>query len=188
MLPPWKKSYEKLDSMLKSRDITLLTKVCIVKTTVFPVVVYRLLNRKEGWVPKNWCFWTAMLVKILESPLDSKEIKPVNPKENQPWIFIGRTDAEAEAPTLCPPDWKSWLTERFWCWERLGAGGEGGWQWMRWLDGIIDAMDVSLSKLQETVKGSLVCCSLWGHKESETSEWVNNNKSCMKRDERKDKH
>ena len=67
------------------------------------------LDHKEGCAAKNWCFWTVVLEKTLESPLDSKELKPVNPKGNQPWIFIGRTDAEAEAPILCPPDAKSWL-------------------------------------------------------------------------------
>ena len=98
-----------LDSVLKIRDITLLTLVCIVKDTVFPVVMYRELDHKEGWVPKNWCFWTVVLEKTLESPLDCKEIKPVNPKGNQPWIFIGKTDAEGEAPILWPPDAKNWL-------------------------------------------------------------------------------
>ena len=70
------------------------------------------LDHKEGWVLKNWCFWIVLLEKTLESPLDRKEIKPVNPKENQPLIFIGRTDAEAEAPLLWPPDVKNWLTEK----------------------------------------------------------------------------
>ena len=93
------------------------------------------LEHREGWAPKNWCFWTVVLEKTLESSLDSKEIQPVHPKGNQPWIFIGRTDAEAEAPILWPPDAKSWLTgiDR-WCWERLTARGEGdsrGWDgWM----------------------------------------------------------
>ena len=68
------------------------------------------VDHKEGWVPKNWCFWTVVLGKTLESPLDFKEIKPVNPKGNQPWIFIERTDAEAEAPIPWPPEMKSWLT------------------------------------------------------------------------------
>ena len=68
------------------------------------------LGQKEGWVPKNWCFWTAVLEKTLESPLDCKEVKAVHPKGNQPWIFIGRTDADAEAPILGPPDAKDWLT------------------------------------------------------------------------------
>ena len=67
------------------------------------------LDHKESWVPKNWCFWTVVLDKTLESPMNCKEIKPVNPKGNQSWIFIGRTDAEAEAPILRPPDVKNWL-------------------------------------------------------------------------------
>ena len=67
------------------------------------------LDHKEGWAPNDWCFWSVMLEKTLESPLDCKEIKPVNPKRNQPWIFIGGTDAEAEAPILCLPDVKNWL-------------------------------------------------------------------------------
>ena len=78
-----------LDSILKSRDITLLTKVCIVKAMLVPVVMYVwVLDHKEGWAWNNWCFWTVVLEKILESPLDCKEIKPVNPKRNQPWIFL----------------------------------------------------------------------------------------------------
>ena len=93
----WKARASYLDSILKSRDITLTIKVCLVKAMVFPVVRY---SCEESWGPKNWCFWTVLWEKILESPLDSKEIQPVNPKENQSWIFIGRTDAEAEAPIL----------------------------------------------------------------------------------------
>ena len=85
----WKESYDKPDSVLKSRDITLLTKVCI-----------------EGWTLKNWCFWTVVLEKILASPLDCREIKAVNLKGNQSWISIGKTDAEAEAPILWPRDGK----------------------------------------------------------------------------------
>ena len=94
-----------LDNVLKSRDITLLTKGHIVKAMVFPVVMYGCeLDHKEGWVPENWCFQTVVLEKTLESPLDYKENKSVNSKGKQPWIFIGRTDAEAEAPILWPPD------------------------------------------------------------------------------------
>ena len=91
------------------------------------------LDHKESWAPKNWCYWTVMLEKIVESPLDCK-IKPVNPKGNKSWIIIGRTDAKAEAPILWPPDAKNWLRKRPWCRERLKAGGEGddrGWDgWM----------------------------------------------------------
>ena len=138
-----------LDSILKSRDITLLTKVHIIKAIVFLLVMYWMwkLDHKEGGMLKNWCFWTLMLKKTLGSPLDSKEIKPVRPKGNQPWILIGRTDAEAETPILWPPDVKRQLT---------GKDPEGKrrrvQQRMRWLDGIMDSMDMNLSKLQEVVK------------------------------------
>ena len=106
-----RKAMTNLDNILKSRDIILLTKVHIVKVLIFLVVMYTCENWtvKEGWAPKTWCFQTVVLDKTLESPLDCKEIKIVNPKKNQPWIFIGRTDAEAEAPVLWPPDAKSRL-------------------------------------------------------------------------------
>jgi len=103
-----RKAITNLDSILKSRDTTLLTKVCIVKAIVFPVVMYGCeLDHKEGWAQKNWCFWIVVLENILESPLDCKKIKPVNPKGNQPWILIGRTDAKV--PILWPPDAKTQL-------------------------------------------------------------------------------
>ena len=100
-----------LDCTLKSRDITLSAKVCLVKAMVFPVVTYGCeLDYKESWAPKNWCFWTVVLEKTLESPVVFKDIQLVNPKGNQSWLFIGRTDPEAETPILWPPDAKSWLT------------------------------------------------------------------------------
>ena len=108
MLVPWKKSYDKL-SILKSRDITLSTKVHIIKAMVFPVVMYECESwTEESWAPKNWRFWTVVLEKTLESFLDCKEIKPVNPQGNQSWIFIGR-HAEAETPILWLPGVKNWL-------------------------------------------------------------------------------
>ena len=102
----WKKTMTNLDSILKGRVVTLPIKVCIFKAMVFPVVMCE-LDHKEAWGLKNWYFQTVVLEKTLESPLDSKELKPVNSTGNQSWIFIGRTDAEAEAPILWPCDVKS---------------------------------------------------------------------------------
>ena len=106
-----RKAMSNLDSIFKSTDVTLLTKACLAKAMVFfssHVQMWE-FDHKESWAPKNWCFWTVVLEKTLESPLDCKEIKPIHPKGNQSWIFIGRTDAEAEAPILWPPDVKNWL-------------------------------------------------------------------------------
>ena len=111
MLTLRRKIMTKLGSILKSRDIIFPTKVHLVKGMVFPVVMdgCESLDYKERWELKNWCFWTVVLEKTLESPLNWKDIKPVNPKGNQSWIFIGKTDAEAETPILWPLDAKNWL-------------------------------------------------------------------------------
>ena len=101
------------------------------------------LNHKEGWALKNWCFWTVVLEKTLESPLDCKEIKPVNPKGNQSWIFIGKTDAETEAPIIWPPD-ENWLTENDPEAGKDWRQEEKGWQGMRWFNGTSNSTDMSL--------------------------------------------
>ena len=99
-----------LDSILKSRNITFPKKVCLVKTMVFPLIMYECeLDYKESCVPKNWYFWTVVPEKTLESPLDCKEIQPVHPEGDQSWMFTGRTDAKAETPIHRPSDAKSWL-------------------------------------------------------------------------------
>ena len=122
------------------------------------------LHHKEGWAPKNWCFQTVVLVKTLESPLDSKEVKPVNPKGNQPWIFIGRTEAEAEAPKLWPPD-VSWLTGK-----EPNAGKDWKQKVMRVAEDervgcITDSMDMNLGKLLEILENR----GAWGCRELDTT-------------------
>ena len=109
------------------------------------------LDYKESWALKNWCFWTVVLEKTLESPLDCREISSVNSKGNQPWIFIGRTDDEAEIPILWPPDAKTWLIEKDPAAGKDGKQEEKGQQRMRWLDGITYSMHMNLSKLLELV-------------------------------------
>ena len=142
-----------LDSILKSKDITLPTKIHLDKTMVFPVGMYKC---KKGWVPKNWCLWTVVLEKTLESPLDCKEIQPVNLKGNKHWIFIGRTDAEAEAPVHWLPDAKSQLTGKKWRQKEKGVT-EG------------EHHPFKGHEFKQTLEdsgghGSLVCCNPWGHR------------------------
>ena len=130
---------------------------------------------KESRVPKNWCFWTVVLEKTLERPLDWMEIKPVNPKGNQPWIFFGRTDAEAETPILRPPDTKNRLigkdpdVGKDWRREKKGITEDEMIGWHHWLDRHESEQALGVGDGQ----GSQACCSPWGHKQSGMTEWLN---------------
>ena len=133
----WKKSYGQLRQHVKKQRHYSVNKGPSSQGYGFSSSLVWMweLDSKQSWVLKNWCFWTVVLEKTLESPLDCKEIQPVHPQGDQSWIFIGRTDVETEAPILWSPDVKSWVIwKRLWCWERLKAGGEGddrGWEdWM----------------------------------------------------------
>ena len=125
--------------------------------------------------PKNWCFWTVVLEKTLESPLDCKEIQPVHPKGNRSWIFIGSTDVEAETPILWPPDVKNRLigkdpnSGKDWRWEEKGTTEDEMVGWHHWHDG----HEFEYASGVGDGQGSLACCSPWGLKESDTAEWLN---------------
>ena len=143
-----RKAMTNLDSISKSKDITLPMKVHLVNAMVFPVVMYGCeTDYKDSWVSKNWCFWTVLLEKTFENPLDCKEIKPVRLKENQSWLFSRRTDAEAEIPVLWPSNWRTESLEKTLMLGKIEGRRRMGWQRMRWLDDNTDLMDMSLSKL-----------------------------------------
>ena len=164
-----------LYSILKSRDITLPTKVRLSQGYGFSsghVWTWE-LDYKESWVPKNWCFWIMVLEKTLESPLDCKEIQPVHPKGDQSWLFIGRTDGEAETPILWPPDVKSWLTgkdrDAGKDWGQKGLTENEMVGWHHWLNGHGFGWTPGVGDGQ----GGLACSASWGRKESDTTEWRN---------------
>ena len=150
MLAPWKKSYNQPRQHIKKQRHYFGDKVLSSQSYGFSgshVWMWE-LGYKESWAPKNWCFWTVVLEKILESPLDCKEIQAVHPKGDQSWVFIGRTDVEAETPILWPPDVKNWLLGKTLLLGRIECRRRKGWQRVRWLDGITDSMDMSLGKLR----------------------------------------
>ena len=142
----------------------------------------RELSHKESWAPKNWCFWHVVLKKTLESPLDFKEIQPVNPKGDQSWIFIGKTDAEAETPIVWPPDAKNWLAGKDpdaghdWRKEMKGMTEDemvGRHPWLDWHHHWLDRHEFEQALGVGDEQRSLACYSPWGHKESDKTEWLN---------------
>ena len=164
----------KLESIIKSRDITLPTKVHLVTGFSNGHVWMWEMDYKESWAPKNWCFWTVVLDETFESHLVCKEFQPVSPKGNQSWIFIGRTDAEAEILILWPPGIKSWFigkdpdAGKYWRQEEKGTTEYEMVGWHHWLDG----HEFELASEAGDAHWSLACSSPWGRKESSTTEWL----------------
>ena len=177
MLSPWKKSYDQPRQHIKKQRHYFANKGPTSQGYGLPsghVWMWE-LDCEESWAPKNWCFWTVVLEKTLESPLDCKKVQPVHPKGDQSWVFFGRNDAKSETPVLWPPNVKSWLIGK-----GPDAGRDSGQEekgmmedemagchhWLgghefEWTPGVGDG------------QGGLVCCSSWGHKELETTEWLN---------------
>ena len=177
MLTPWKKSYDQPRQQLKSRNITLTTKVRSSQSYGFSsshVWTWE-LDYKESWAPRNWCFWNTLLEQTLESPLDCEQIQSVHPKGNQFWIFIGRTDDEAETPVIWPPYVNNWLIRKDpdagkdWRWEEKGTTEDEMVGWHHWLDGNEFEQAPGVGDGQ----GGLACCSPWSCKESDTTERLN---------------
>ena len=177
VLPSWRGLGEGWTGRLGLADVLYIgwinTKDLLYSTRNY--IQYPMINHNEGWVPNNWCFLIVVLEKTLESPSDSKEIKPVNPKGNQSWIFIGRTDAEAEAPILWPrpksqsigkdPD-----ARKDWGQEEKGTAEDEmvGYYWL-------NEHEFEQTPGDGEGRGRLVCYSPWGHKESNMTQWLNNN-------------
>ena len=176
MLAPWKKSYNKPRQHIKKQRHYFANKAHLVKPMVFLVAMYGC----ESWIIKkaelkNWCFWTIVLEKTLENPLDCKEIQPVHSKGDQSWVFIGRTDDEAEAPIFWPPYAKSWLIRKDpdagkdWREEEKGTTEDEIVGWHYWLD----ANEIEQAPRVGDGQGNLTCCSPTGHKKSDMTEWLN---------------
>ena len=176
MLAPWKKNYDPFRQHIKKQRLYFADKGPSSQSFGFSSshVWMWALGYKESWAWKNWCFWTVVLEKTLESPLDCKEIKRVHPKGNQSWIFIGRTDAEAETPNLWPLDAKNWLI-----WKDSDAGNDWRWKEEMTEDEMVGWHHQLYGHEFESApqvghgQGSLVCCSPWGHKESDMTEQLN---------------
>ena len=174
MLTPWKESYDQPRQHIKKQRHYFVNKGPSIQSYGFSSGHVRMwdLDYKESWVQKNWYLWTVVLEKTLESPLDYKEIKPVNPKGNQSWIFIARTDAEAETPILWPPDAKRWLigkdpdVGKDWEQEEKGVTEDEMVECHHWLNGHAFEQTPGDGEGQ----GSLACCSLWGGKELDMTE------------------
>ena len=176
MLTPWKKSYQPRQHIKKQRHYFVNKGLSSQSYGLSSSYVWMWeLDYKESWIPKNWRFWTVVLEKTLESPLDCKEIQPVHPKGDQSWVFIGRTDVEAETLILWPPHAKSWLigkdpdAGKDWRQEKKGMTEDEMVGWHHRLNGHGFGWTLGVGDGQ----GGLVCCSPWGHKESDTTEQLN---------------
>ena len=177
MLAPWKKNYDQPRQHIKKQRHYFTNKGLSSQSYGFSssyIWIWK-LDYKESWVPKNWCFWTVVMDRTLESHLDCKEIQPVHPKGNQSWIFIGRTDAEAETSILWPHDVKNWL---------FGKDPDAGKDWRQGEKGTTEAETVGQHHQLDghefeqapgvgDGQGRLACCSPWGHKVSDMTEWLN---------------
>ena len=177
MLAPWNKSYNQPRQPVKKQKHYFADKGPSCQSCGFSsshIWMWE-LDHKESWAPKNWCLWTVVLEKTLESPLDCKKIKPVNPIGNQSWIFIGRTDTEAETPILWPPDLKNWLigkdpdAGKDWRQEEKGMAEDEMVGWHHRLDG----HEFEQASGVDDGQGSLACCSPWGRRQSDTTELLN---------------
>ena len=177
MVTPWKESYDQLRQHIKKQRHYFINKGLSSQGYSFSsnYVWKSELDYKESWVLKNWYFWTVVLEKTLESPLDCKEIQPVHPKGDQSWVFTGRTDAEAAPPILWPPDAKSWFiwkdpdAGKDWRQEEKGTTEDEMVGWHHWLSGHGFGWTPGVGDGQ----GGLACCGSWCHKESDTIEQLN---------------